>query len=127
MPPQTSHASLPPFPSDITTAPLVSVNLARLEQGDPAESAALWKACQDLGFFYLDMLGSALGEQIVAEAERINAVQNEFWSLPNSTLDQYGRDRVHDFFAYRYGEARGVDANGEPLRNQNYNVSSDDF
>lgn len=123
MPPQTSHATLPPFPTDITTAPLVSINLARLEAHDPAESTALFDACKNLGFFYLDMFGSALGEQIVAEAEQVNSVQNEFWAMPNSELDKYGRDKVHDFFAYRFGETGEKGPDGVPLRNQNYNVS----
>lgn len=122
MPPQTLHATLPPFPSDLPTAPLVSVSLAALEAGDPAAEDALWAACQDLGFFYLDMFGSAAGERIVAQAEAINKVQNQFWALGNDELDKYSRDRVHEFFAYRYGEPGGVDANGVKQRNANYNV-----
>ncbi|GMK57926.1 hypothetical protein CspeluHIS016_0407600 [Cutaneotrichosporon spelunceum] len=126
MPPQTLHATLPPFPSDLPTAPLVSVSLAALEAGDPAAEDALWAACQDLGFFYLDMFGSAAGERIVAQAEAINKVQNQFWALGNDELDKYSRDRVHEFFAYRYGEPGGVDANGVKQRNANYNIRKDD-
>ncbi|KLT43940.1 Clavaminate synthase-like protein [Cutaneotrichosporon oleaginosum] len=126
MPPQTRHASLPPFPSDLTTAPLVSVSLAGLEARDPAAEQALWDACRDLGFFYLDMFGSELGERIVTQAEQVNDVQDEFWALGNAELDKYGRDKVHDFFAYRYGEPGEVDANGVKIRNQNYNIRKDD-
>jgi hypothetical protein len=70
------------------------------------------------------MFGSALGERIVATAEKVNAVQDQFWALPNAELDKYGREHVHEFFAYRYGEPGQVDKNGVKLRNQNYNVRS---
>ncbi|BEJ12996.1 hypothetical protein CspHIS471_0301700 [Cutaneotrichosporon sp. HIS471] len=126
MPPQTIHSTLPPFPVDIPTAPLVSVSLAGLEARNPATQQALWDACQDLGFFYLDMFGSEVGERIVSQAEAINAVQNKFWALGNEELDKYGRDKVHEFFAYRYGEPGEVDGNGVKLRNQNYNIRKDD-
>lgn len=120
----TSHHKLPPFPSDIRTAPLVSISLAKLEDGDVATSEALFQACKDLGFFYLDMLGSKLGEKIVAQAEQLNAVQEKFWAMSNEDKDQYGRDKVHDFFAYRYSETAEKGENGASLRNENYNVSS---
>ena len=119
----TSHHSLPPFPEDdVKTAPLVSVSLAKLEANDKDASDAFFKACKDLGFFYLDMVGSTLGECIVREAEELNKVQKEFFKLPNEVKDVYGRPHLHPFYAYRYSEASVKDENGVPLRNQNYNV-----
>lgn len=118
----TSHHSLPPFAEDVKTAPLVSVSLAKLEANDKEASDAFFKACKDLGFFYLDMVGSKLGETIVTEAEELNKVQKEFFKLPNEVKDVYGRPHLHPFYAYRYSEASVKDENGVPLRNQNYNV-----
>lgn len=124
MPPSTSHHTLPPFPDDIPTAPLLTIHLSKLEAGDESESSRFFQACKDLGFFYLDMFGSALGERVVSLAEDVNALQNRWWALPNDVKDQYGRPHLHEFFAYRYGEVTGqYDANGELVRNQNYNVS----
>lgn len=125
MPPSTSHHTLPPFPDDIPTAPLLTIHLSKLEAGDEDESSRFFQACKDLGFFYLDMFGSALGERVVSLAEDVNALQERWWALPNDVKDQYGRPHLHEFFAYRYGEVTGqYDANGELVRNQNYNVSS---
>ncbi len=60
MAPATSHHQYPPFADGVTTAPLVSISLASLEADDASESAAFFKASRELGFFYMDMNGSAL-------------------------------------------------------------------
>jgi hypothetical protein len=113
MQPLTSHHLLPPFPNDIKTAPLVSVKFADLEKGGRDASAAFFKACKELGFLYLDLFGSELGEKIIAEAEKLNEVQQEFFKRPH----------LHPFYAYRYNELAIKDENGAPLRGESYNVS----
>jgi isopenicillin N synthase-like dioxygenase len=122
MPPSTSHHTLPAFPPELATAPLVSLSLAKLEVSESAESTRLFQACKDLGFFYLDMLGSSLGETIVQQAEDLNKLQTEFFSLDYTVKDQYGRDKIDPFFAYRFASA-GVTHDGKELRNESYNVS----
>lgn len=124
MQPLTSHHLLPPFPNDIKTAPLLSVKFEDLERGDEEESATFFRACKDLGFFYLDFLGSELGETIVAEAEKLNKIQQEFFALPNEIKDVYGRPHLHPFYAYRFNELSIKDDNDVPLRAESYNVSS---
>jgi len=123
--PQTSHNKYPPFPDDIDAAPLVSISLRKLEANDAAEADRLFEASKALGFFYLDMYDSELGHRVIRGSEGLNELQERWWALPNSEKDKYGRPHLHDFFAYRYGEVPGVlDANGDPIRNQNYNVST---
>ena len=124
MSPLTSHHLLPPFAEGIKTAPLVSISFAKLQSGDKEEAAAFFRACKELGFFYLELLGSKLGEEIVAEAEKLNTVQKEFFKLSNEVKDVYGRPHLHPFYAYRYSELPGQDANGELLRSENYNVGA---
>ncbi|WWC85152.1 uncharacterized protein L201_000009 [Kwoniella dendrophila CBS 6074] len=123
----TSHHTLPPFPDDIETAPLVSVSFSKLENNDDQASEDFFKASKELGFFYLDFLGSELGETIVKEAEQLNKVQKEFFALPNEVKDVYGRPHLHPFYAYRYTETEGKDENGQQLRNANYNLRKDDI
>jgi isopenicillin N synthase-like dioxygenase len=122
MTPVTSHHLLPPFAEGIKTAPLVSVPFAKLETGDKEARDAFFKACKELGFFYLDLVGSELGETIVEAAEKLNALQKEFFKLPNEVKDKYGRPHLHPFYAYRYSELDVKDENGVPLRSENYNV-----
>jgi isopenicillin N synthase-like dioxygenase len=119
----TSHHTLPAFPSDIKTAPLVSVSLAALEAGDKAASDAFFAACKDLGFFYLDMLGSALGEKIVRGAEELNAVQKVFFQLPHEVKEKYGREVLNPFYAYRHTKLGVEGEDGVELRKEDYNVS----
>lgn len=123
MQPLTSHHLLPQFPEDIKTAPLVSVSFRDLERSDTNASAALFKACKELGFFYLDLFGSELGGKIIKEAEILNTLQRKFFELPNEVKDTYGRPHLHPFYAYRYSELDVKDKYGVPLRSENYNVS----
>lgn len=87
MQPLTLHHLLPPFPDNIEIAPLVSVKFETLSRDDQEEIATFFRACKELGFFYLDLLGSEIGETIVAEAERLNKLQHKFFELPNEVND----------------------------------------
>ncbi|KAL1409602.1 hypothetical protein Q8F55_003597 [Vanrija albida] len=112
-------SELPPFPTDVKTAPLVSLSLARLEAGDAAEAAAFFKCSKELGFFYLEMAGSEIGEAMVTEADALNELQKQWMSLPNETKEEYGL-KMHDFFAYRHY----VLPDGQ--RKEDYNIRKDD-
>jgi hypothetical protein len=118
----TSHHLYPPFVEGVETAPLVSISLAKLEANDTAESQAFFKASKELGFFYLNMEGSALGEKIVFGAEQLNRVQQEFSNLPDEEKDQFAREKLDPFFGYRIlHEVKNND--GVTRRDENYNVS----
>ena len=125
MAPKTSHDQYPPFSSTVPTAPLVSIKLSALESGDASESSAFFEACKDLGFFYLDMVGSELGESIVEESEKLHALQQEFFALPRESKDVYTQEKIGPFYAYRPIEQKDlpVDKDGQPRRNESYNVS----
>ena len=120
----TSHHTLPPFPTNVNTAPIVSISLAKLESGDASESKALWEASKQLGFFYLSLEDSQLGVSLVEEAEILNVLQKEFFGLPNSEKEQFRGDlRTHSIFTYRYSDLDEKDEDGVLKRNQSYNVS----
>ena len=119
---KTSHHLYPPFADGIITAPLVSISLSKLEADDGAESLAFFKASKDLGFFYLSMEGSALGEKLVSQAEQLHVLQKEFHSLPNQEKDKFAREKIDPFFGYRLmGEKEMED--GTIQRNETYNVN----
>lgn len=123
--PKTSHHDYPPFATDINTAPLVSLSLAKLQSHDPQESTAFFKACKTLGFFYLDCSSSALGESLVEEAEQLLRVQKEFFARPEGEREEFAREKIDAFFGYRYGVVKAGE--GEGRRNETYNVCSDSF
>lgn len=114
----TTHHLYPPFPSDLPTASLESISLSRLQSGDAAESSKLFDSCRNLGFFYLDLTGCQLGERVICLAESLHELQQEFFALPHQDKDQYGRDKVDQFYSYRWTACSdGVrDAWGRPAR-----------
>jgi isopenicillin N synthase-like dioxygenase len=120
----TSHHLYPPFPEDITTAPLVSVSLSKLESGDETESQAFYDAAKKLGFFYLNLEGSSLGESIVKGAEKLHKLQQEFFKRPNAEKEEFSREKIDPFFGYRKAELPYKDEDGQPKRNETYNVRS---
>lgn len=119
----TSHHSYPPFASNVETAPLVSISLEKLESGDHDESLSFFKACRELGFFYLNMNGSLLGESLVQEAETLHALGKNFFELPREDKDRFRREVIDPFFAYRPYDTAFTGDDGLPKRNESYNVS----
>ena len=123
---RTTHDLYPPFPTDLRTASLGSISLPLLQSSPPslAESSKLFMACRTLGFFYLDLTGSDLGDSILREAEDLHALQQDFYALPHEVKDEYGRDKVDPFFSYRWTQCtEGVeDIWGRPGRREMYNV-----
>ncbi|KAH8812530.1 hypothetical protein F5884DRAFT_855827 [Xylogone sp. PMI_703] len=126
MAPKTSHDQYPPFAEGITTAPLVSISLSKLEEYDAGESQAFFKASKELGFFYLNMEGSTLGEKIVSGAEELHRVQQQFHALPNEEKEEFLRQKLDPFFGYRILH-EGKDESGVTIRDENYNMRKDDI
>ena len=123
MTPKTTHHHHPPFSETVETAPLVSVSLTKLEQDDEDEALAFFRAASDLGFFYLDLNDSELGEALVADAEKINELQQEFFKIPEDELvEKYGTQSLDPFYAYRVKKfpIKGTDV---IHINDTYNVS----
>ena len=127
MPSLTTHHLYPPFPTDLPTAPLGSISLHTLQDASSStsECAKLFEACRTLGFFYLDLTGSELGESILRESEELHELQQQFYAHPHEAKDEYGQDRVDPFFSYRWTQCtNGVrDAWGRPGRREMYSVS----
>lgn len=121
-----SHEACPPFPSDLPTAGLLSISLGQLQENSSSESGKLFAACQDLGFFYLDLTDSDLGKAIIDNAEHLHLLQQHFYSLPHKSKDDFGQDKVDPFFAYRWTGCEGdvKDAWGRPGRREMYSVRS---
>lgn len=122
MAPATSHHQYPPFAQDIPTAPLVSISLSKLEVNDGPESLAFFNACKRLGFFYLSMEGSTLGEGIVTEAEQLHVIQQEFFASPSEEKEKYAREKLDPFFGYRHSVLDTKNEDGTTRRNELYNV-----
>ncbi|KAH7062250.1 hypothetical protein B0J12DRAFT_231778 [Macrophomina phaseolina] len=145
-PADSSFPGIPPFPSDIPTCPLVRISLARLLHGDEEEEDRLWRACCELGFFYIDLravdpdvldggaVGNARqvevhvdGEQLLEDADRLFEVQRDFFDLPVEEKLKYDFSGEGSYFGYKGYGAGIIDADGTKDRNEFYNTSKDDI
>jgi hypothetical protein len=123
-PPSDTYPDIPPFPNTVPTAPLLRISLAKLLRGDAEEEEQLWKACCDLGFFYLDLrIGDTEstgrngngheykaesgterekvdGESLVADAEKLFKVGEEFFELPVEEKTKYDFAQKGSYFGY---------------------------
>jgi isopenicillin N synthase-like dioxygenase len=126
-PPQPSEAfaDLPSFPDNIPTAPLLRISLSKLLASDAYEQERCWQACQELGFFYLD-LRSDNGEALLEDVDHLFHLMETFYDLPVSEKVKYDFKSKGSYFGYKgYGEGI-IDAKGTRDRNEFYNISKDD-
>lgn len=114
---------LPPFPTDIPTAPLLRLSLSLL-QSSAAEYDRLWSAATNLGFFYLDLRGDTTGEALLSESNILFDLGKQIFALGRDELDKYDYSAKGSYFGYK-GFGKGV-VNKEGRRDGNefYNVRS---
>lgn len=79
--------NIPPFPVDVPTAPLLQISLAKLQRKDEEEVKRFVRACEDIGFFYLDLRGP--GDDILANADKLFGVGKELFELPVEEKKKY--------------------------------------
>lgn len=119
--PAQTFDNAPPFPEDVPTAPLLRLSLAKLIARDPDEVNRFVRACEDLGFFYLDLTGP--GDSLLADADQLFDVGAELFDLPLEEKQKYDFMHKNSYFGYKgYGE-NVVDRQGNLDRNEFYNVS----
>lgn len=111
----------PPFPNDVPTAPLLRLSLAKLLARDADEVNRFVRACEDLGFFYLDLSGP--GDSLLADADQLFGVGAELFDLPVEEKQKYDFMHLNSYFGYKGFGANVVDRQGNLDRNEFYNVS----
>ncbi|KAH7409881.1 hypothetical protein DE146DRAFT_742508 [Phaeosphaeria sp. MPI-PUGE-AT-0046c] len=129
-PQRETFQELPPFPNNVPTAPLLRISLEKLLCHDAEEEERCWKACCDLGFFYLDLHTSSGheldGEALLQDAQKLFEVMKEFYDLDVQEKVKYDLKDQGSYFGYKgYGEGF-IDKQGTRDRNEFYNISKDD-
>jgi len=107
---------LPPFPNDVPTAPLLRLSLRKLIDQDQQEVDRLWRACCDLGFFYLDLRGGTPskrdsfredgdgeinGDGLLQNAEKLFHLGDEVFDLPDEEKLKYDFKDRGSYFGYK--------------------------
>ena len=116
---ETASAA-PPFPDDVPTAPLLRLSLHKLLGRDEAEINRFNRACEDLGFFYLDLEGE--GNALLRDANDLFGVAETLCDLPLEEKEQYDFASKKSYFGYKAQGAAVIDRNGNLDRNEFYNV-----
>jgi isopenicillin N synthase-like dioxygenase len=119
---------LPAFPENVPTAPLLRISLEKLLNHDEEEQERCWKACSDLGFFYLDLRtsnGQSIdGDALLQDADRLFEVMKGFFDLDLQEKVKYDFKDQGSYYGYKgYGEGV-IDKDGTRDRNEFYNVRS---
>ena len=106
---ESACITLPSFPNNVPTAPLLRISLVKLIAGDAEEEERCWKACQELGFFYLDLGGShddvQFSDGLLASVDHLFEVMKQFYELPVEEKVLYDFKEKGSYFGYKgYGE-----------------------
>jgi isopenicillin N synthase-like dioxygenase len=116
-----SFPTLPPFPPNIPTAPLVRLSLASL-RSSPEESNRLFTASKNLGFFYLDLRSDPLGETLLSLSSKLFSLAPKLYELGREELSKYDYKSVGSYMGYKGFGAAVIDEKGNLDRNEFYNV-----
>lgn len=142
-------SDLPPFPTDVPTAPLLRLSLQKLLNNDTHEIRRLYDTCCDVGFFYLDLRNAASpellqqtngnkandhstnesaspsinGNSLIQDAEGLFEVAQEFYRLPVEEKARYDFKAQGSYYGYKGYGSGIIDKTGTKDRNEFYNVS----
>lgn len=97
---QKLFEDVPPFPEDVATMPMRTIPLADLRSGAQNTAQEVLLACQDLGFFLLDLQGDELGDKMIGEVDELFGVGKDIMSLPDEVKQEYLHDIPRSFLGY---------------------------
>lgn len=89
---------VPPHPDDLPTADMSVIPLSALNTGDEACAKKLLKACQEIGFFTVDLHGDSLGETMIPEIDELFGVMEKVMNLSEDVKAQYLISPPKSFF-----------------------------
>jgi isopenicillin N synthase-like dioxygenase len=117
---------IPPFPANLTLAPIAIVSYHKLLRGDRDEAEHVLEAVKTYGFFYLDLRGTPEGETLLAESEQLHAVAKDAFAVPTDEKLQYALQRGVSLFGYKpTGRVKTTDKDQRPDTTEFLNISKD--
>lgn len=100
MPTKEYFARHPPFPSDVPVVQLECLSFTKIFARDAAECERLFQACQDIGFFLLNLRGTEEGETMLKHAETAFTLTEQIHELDQDELKRYAFKPPADLFGY---------------------------
>ena len=112
--------ALPPFPNDIDAVPLFSIDYAKLKAADEIETQRFFKACQELGFFYLANSG-------IDPSEMFSVCDDFYNNTSEEEKKKYDMGETGNYYGMKMKGSGIVDSKGTPDSNEFFNLSKDDL
>ncbi|KAI0923895.1 hypothetical protein AcV5_009309 [Taiwanofungus camphoratus] len=112
--------TFPPFPKDVPTHPLLTVDYELIKADDADEIDKLWKAATELGFWYLKNHGTD------EEADAMFDVGIETLNLPMSEKMKFEEGDEGIQFGYKAAGSHAADENGTLDATEFLDVAKDD-
>lgn len=101
-----------------------TISLAGLRSGNGAAAKQTMTACQELGFFLLDLQGDRLGETMMEDIDQLFDLGKDLMSLPDEVKEQYLSNPPQSFLGFkRRGQAK-IETNA-PDRFEWFNLGQD--
>jgi len=112
--------TLPPFPEDVLTHPLLVIDYELIKKHDEGEIDRLWHAATDLGFWYLKNHGA---DELVSQMFNMG---EETMLLPMEEKMKFEQGDEGRSFGYKAAGANATDETGALDTVEFINVSKDD-
>ncbi|KAG7091537.1 hypothetical protein E1B28_010566 [Marasmius oreades] len=112
--------TLPPFPDDVPTHPLLVIDYELLKAKDQEEIDRLWGAATSLGFWYLKNHG------VQEEVDGMFEMGEATMKLPMEEKMKFEQGDDGSSFGYKAAGANAVDADGTPDTVEFINIAKDD-
>ncbi|PCH08486.1 Oxoglutarate/iron-dependent dioxygenase [Penicillium occitanis (nom. inval.)] len=107
--------------------PLDRLSLAKLLQHDSEECRKFCRACEDIGFFYLDLRDQELGDSILSDADELFRISEQLFVLDVKEKSKYDHSKKRSYYGYKPLGAGQVDEKGNLDSVEFYNIAKDDL
>lgn len=108
--PSITEQSIPPFPDDVVTADIYSVDYDQLRAGNEEEATKVFDASRGYGFFYLS--NTHIDYNFMFD------LAEETFDLPLDTKMKYEMGNTGSYFGYKMSGSNYVDENGTPDKSE---------
>ncbi|KAI4603857.1 hypothetical protein KJ359_003679 [Pestalotiopsis sp. 9143b] len=95
-----------------------------MRSGDPAVAKLLLSACQELGFFQLDLRDDKIGDAVVGEIDQLFGMAKALFDLPPTVKEEYLHDAPRSFLGFKPRGQAKIET-GEPDRFEWFNIGQD--
>ncbi|OTA88157.1 hypothetical protein M434DRAFT_399121 [Hypoxylon sp. CO27-5] len=115
---------LPAFPEDIPVISMSTISLASLRSSDIDAAQRMLTACQELGFFLLDLREDKLGRVVMEEIDQLFDLSKAIMNLSDDIKQQYLNDPPKSFLGFKQ-RGRAKIETGAPDRFEWFNLGQD--